>query len=236
MKITPFGFLSFFLRLLSALSLLLLTSCQILSADDESLVSEESVNNENSSEQASTMVSISQTEETPLPVTQSGVLELRLQMWAGSGQECVRAYPFSIREEEGRILLTGDGQVQMECAFANEYCEDTCRTLHIDYALDTRIDGEILLDEEGASAYQVDLYLFFDGQLKEYFTDFPPEVSVQYTESSPMIENAGDLVSVSMPYQDGAVAVLLQGEPDVDPDQLPVLPAAAIWTLTLHLP
>ncbi len=213
--------------------ILVLSSCRALPADTDLPLDGQNVDVANLTEIEQPVPS--ETEVDVFPFAQTGVLELRLQMWPGSGQECVRAYPFTVRQDEGRILLSGDGQMLVECAFASEYCAEVCETLHVEFALDTRVDGEILPDSTAVSGYRLELYFFYDGQTIEYFSDYPTQISVQYIENSPLIENTGDLVSVSMPYEDGASAVLMEGLQEIDLDNLPVLPDAAVWALTLHI-
>ena len=156
-----------------------------------------------------------------------GVIEIRIRMNLENEQQCIKTYPF--------ILLTGNEQVQVDCQFKGDYCEDACTTLNIHLDLASRLDGEVVSDQAENGAQMLSLYFFYDGQLLEYYSDFPDDVPMTFTESTPLRETIGDLIPVRLPFEDGASAHLMGEGGIIDPDSLPILLDATLWELTLHI-
>jgi len=167
---------------------------------------------------------------------ESGVIELKIVMNLETEQQCIKTYPFTLRQQDGRILLTGDDdQVTVDCRFKGTVCDDSCATLNIILDMQSRLDGEILPDDAGEGIPKLDLYFFYDGEFVEYYSDYPDDVKMTYTESTPLSESAGDLIPISLPFEDGASVILMGTGSSVDPVSLPVLMDAALWEMTLHL-
>jgi hypothetical protein len=185
-------------------------------------------------------------EQTPSPVEavsatlaampQSGLIELRISLDLETEQQCIKVFPFTLRQQDGRILLTGDDdQVSVDCQFKGTICDDSCAALNIIMDMQSRLDGEILSDEAGDGSSRLDLYFFYDGEFIEYFSDFPDDITMTYSESTPLRESAGDLVPVSLRFEDGASVTLMGAGGRIDPVTLPVPIDAALWEITLHL-
>jgi hypothetical protein len=180
--------------------------------------------------------SIEPVSETLAAMPESGVIELRITMDLETEQQCIKVYPFTLRQQDGRILLTGDDeQVSVDCQFKGTFCDDSCVTMNIMLDMQSRLDGEILSDDTDNGAQRLDLYYFYDGEFIEYYSDFSEDVSMPYTENMPLKESAGDLTPISLPFEDGAVVTLMGAGSRVDSVSLPVLMDATSWEITLHL-
>lgn len=156
----------------------------------------------------------------------SGEIESRFT-FPLTGEECVSHFPFTIKEEQGRLVIEGEGVI--DCSSSGELCGDICLTHnHIIYA-DVTLNGEVLMDSPGGVLH-VDLACTITNT--QYFTDYPPDALVLFTEETPFQVEGSDTIPLTFAFEDGAtteveVELALATEAGAE--------APPPWTLILHL-
>lgn len=167
-----------------------------------------------------------------LPV--GGYLDVLITMDLEGVQQCLATYPFVIRQQDGRILLTGEGQVMVDCHFEGTNCTDACVTWNIDLLLESRVDGEILPAENGDGEL-LNLYYFYDGEMLQYFSDYPEDTPMTFTETMPSRQAIAELVPASMPFSSGANVQLMGAGNTAPSDSLSEFLDVTRWEVTINL-
>lgn len=144
---------------------------------------------------------VTETPETPLP---AGYFELHARTVVQTEQDCVVIYPFTARKDGDRLLLEGDGIVELECRYEGEFCgEDGCMMMHMQYLMDTSMESEVisLVSEPEPSVH---VFYNYDGDVEVYYSGLPPEAPNPWTAEHPMSFPLADIATVVMPFKDGA--------------------------------
>ena len=169
--------------------------------------------------------------ETPAPPLPKGYFELHVRVAVQDEQECVVKYPFTARIEDGRMLIQGEDNVELDCRFKGEFCEgDGCLNIHLEYLMDTRVDGEILGFSSEPSP-SLHAFYFYDGEMIVYYTGLPPQAPNPWPPENPMTVSSGDIATLVLAFEDGAsatfpVGISIDQQIEIDPP---------IWELILKL-
>ncbi len=145
---------------------------------------------------------VTETPQKPLP---KGYFEVHARTVVQEEQECVVIYPFTTRVEAGRLVLQSE-DVELDCHFQGTFCGgDGCIDYHMEYVLDTRMDGEVLgyFAEPSASLHA---FYFYDGETRIWWTGLPPQADNPFPEDDPMSFALADTATLVFPFEDGASA------------------------------
>ncbi len=161
------------------------------------------------------------TEEPTLPPPTGGEIELRFTDTL-TQKECIAHFPFAIVEEAGQRKIDGSGV--LDCQQEIQQCgEGVCITYHSQHTMEAVIRGFI----RGATADFPDGFLEANAAgtytLTQYWSDYPPETVVVFTEDHPSVISGSDIIPLNFNFADGATA-----EVQTQADALP-------WVFTLHL-
>jgi len=142
----------------------------------------------------------------------------------------VSHFPFTIKEEQGRLVIEGEGVI--DCSCSGELCGEICVTHnHILYA-DVTLDGEILMGSSDSPGGVLHVDLAYTGTNTQYFTNYPPGAIVLFTEQNPFQVEGSETVSLTFAFEDGATAEV---ESQLGAAAEAGAEAPAPWTLILHL-
>lgn len=159
----------------------------------------------------------------------SGEIESRIPL-PMTGEECVSHFPFAIREEQGRLVIEGEGVI--DCSSSGELCNDICVTHnHILYA-DVTLDGEVLIGLSDSPSGVLHVNLAYTGTNTQYFTDYPPGARVLFTEQNPFQVEGSEIIPLTFVFEDSATA---EAESQLGAAAEAGVEALAPWTLILHL-
>jgi len=138
--------------------------------------------------------------------------------------ECVTQFPFDELEEAGTRKISGGGVI--DCKFEIEQCGEVCVMYHSEYFMNAGLSGIISDPSVGYPDGSLQAGLTGLFEMKQYWTDIPPETFMAYTEDNPAVFSSSDIITLFFEYKNGAVMELKN---DLNTDALP-------WVFTLHLP
>jgi hypothetical protein len=148
----------------------------------------------------------------------------------GSEEECISRFPFVVIQETEPATIKGEGVI--DCHFQATYCGEACVTMHMIQQYDVTVAGEIVPDAGSGGTASLHVVLTLDGGVKEYFSDYPPEAIMIFTEDHPfVIEGTGPL-PLEFDYVDGATDTITRENPKPE-GEAPSEPVE--WVFTLHL-
>ncbi len=159
----------------------------------------------------------------------SGEIESRIP-FPMTGEECVSHIPFAVREEQGRLVIEGEGVI--DCSSSGELCGEICVTHnHILYA-DVSLGGEVLIGLSDSPSGVLHVDLVYTGTNTQYFTDYPPGARVLFTEQNPFQVEGSEIIPLTFSFEDGATTEV---ENQLGAASAAGTEAPAPWTLILYL-
>jgi hypothetical protein len=163
-----------------------------------------------------------------------GEIELHLKNFLdpASGEECVSLFPFTVVEGVEPATIEGEGRI--DCHFQATYCGEACVTMHMIQEYDVTVEGEVVPGAGSGGAASLHVVLTLDGSVKEYFSDYPPEAIMVFTEDHPFVIEGKGPLPLDFDYVDGATAVITRESPVPEGGEAPSAPVEWIFILRLR--
>jgi len=157
---------------------------------------------------------------TPPPPT-GGELELRFTD-VMSQKECTAHFPFDIVEGGQMRRISGSGI--LDCHQTVEQCgEGVCLLYHSKHYLDASVAGVIHPATTDFPDGFLEATLAGTYSLTQYWSDYPPDAVVAFTEEHPSVFTGSDILPVNFNFAEGAT------------DEIVTPSGEYPWVLTLHL-
>ncbi len=140
-----------------------------------------------------------------------------------SQEECTAHFPFQIAYDAD-ITITGSGII--DCEISVQQCGDgACMTYHSSYDYEGTLTGVVQPSSKSYPEGALDAGLAGTLTMKQYWTDFPPDAIVLFTEDQPFEATATDIIPLFFHFVEGATQEIQNG----------TVPNAQPWIFTLHL-
>jgi LysM repeat protein len=159
--------------------------------------------------------------ETTLPPSTNGEIELRFTD-PMSQEECEAHFLFDIVDEAGLRKIEGSGI--LDCHRQIEQCGDgVCLMYHSKYYMDAGVSGVIHDSSTDFPDGFLEASLAGTFTMTQYWSDYPPETVVLFTEEHPSVFSGSDIIPLNFNFTEGATE-----EVNNQAGQFP-------WVFTLHL-
>jgi hypothetical protein len=157
---------------------------------------------------------------TPPPPT-GGELELRFTD-VMTQKECTARFPFDILEGGQMRRISGSGI--LDCHQTVEQCgEGVCILYHSKHYLDGSVAGVIHPATADFPDGFLEATLAGTYSLTQYWSDYPPDSVVAFTEDHPSVFSGSDIINLNFNFADGAT------------DEIETPSGEYPWVVTLHL-
>jgi len=140
-----------------------------------------------------------------------------------SQEECSAHFPFEISYGE-ETTIAGSGII--DCKITVQQCGDgACMNYHSSYDYQGTLTGVVQPGSASAPEGSLDAGLTGTLIMKQYWTDFPPDAIVIFTEDQPFEVSATDVIPLFFHFVEGATQEFGNAS----------IPNAQPWIFTLHL-
>lgn len=154
---------------------------------------------------ADTRMPIPDTGDPQVILPRSGFLEVHFFSPFDDDAVCVMGYPFMVFQEQSRILLQGESG-PFRCFFEHETCDsDGCITMNIFWALDTRLEGQVLTTAAGEPSGSAQLGWLIDGLVLIYYSG---EHQSEYTRDNPLEVPRQEMIAMNLDYVNDASTLI----------------------------
>jgi hypothetical protein len=113
--------------------------------------------------------------------------------------ECVNSIPFSMVRDGARSMMEGEGRI--DCHFVSS---GSPITFHVLLKFDAALNGELMPPTPERPSGWLDAYLAIEGEIVQYYTDYPPEATNPCPESSPCRIPSSDVIPLPFSYEEGS--------------------------------
>jgi hypothetical protein len=160
-----------------------------------------------------TIFILMQSEEPDIPEPGGGEVEIHIpfdiysqsEMPSADIPECVNTIPFRIIKDELKSLIEGQGPIA--CEFVDTP-EGAPITFHVVLELNGVLNGEVLPATPDKPSGWLDGHLALDGEIIQFYTDYPPEATNPCPEDNPCRITTFETIPLPFDKEEGSTITI----------------------------